>query len=562
MLKRISLCCMLLSAFVVPLSAQALLTPGEASGYSRYTQHDEILQFLSAISARAKTVQVQEIGKTRAVEEYPAQSLLLCVITAEGASRPQQLDRSKPTILITASQHGSEQSAKEAALLIIRDLALGDLKPLLARANFLIVPQANPWGNRFDRRVNELDLDMNRDHIKMESEEVQAIHRVFRAWMPEVTLDVHEQGYKYYRISMGCVSNLNVDPYIEEFSRRVILAAVEEALARDKITFHEYTVTSENMPNDASGADFTDEELARWPQIMRHSTSDINDGRNSLGLYQTFSFIQEAASRYDLQTLAERTRWQTCSIRAFLQTVTDHGPEIASRVRTLRRELLDQSRSYNPANQIHLKMEYRRDPAQPELNMKEFQKNDASVAGTMRVDKKAGEMLLESEIEPWSLPGKQKVVSRVEKDWFPLVAATHSVTRPLGYVIPAKHLDVVETLRLHDVEIMTFTCDFQMEVEGYLAQKVVPSKYDYVPPDTLQAKAQALSILCKKGDFYIPCSQPAANLLPCLLEPESDYGMIRYWKYHLVPGPGEFFAFYRVTGEQSPPVIPYQRWMR
>ncbi|GAI26745.1 unnamed protein product, partial [marine sediment metagenome] len=31
-------------------------------------------------------------------------------------------------------------------------------------------------------------------------------------------------------------------------------------------------------------------------------------------------------------------------------------------------------------------------------------------------------------------------------NWFPDVEPTLSVPRPLGYIIPAKHLDVVETL--------------------------------------------------------------------------------------------------------------------
>ncbi|HOC24344.1 MAG TPA: DUF2817 domain-containing protein [bacterium] len=263
MLRRMLICSLLLFACLLPAGAQSLLTPGEINGYSRYTQHDEVVRFLSALSAHSRTLQVREVGRTRPVEGFSAKSLLLCILTAEGVSRPEQLDRSKPTLFITAAKHGSEQSAKEAALLILRDFAVGELKPLLERVNLLIMPMVNPWGNYFDRRVNEIGLDMNRDHIKMESEGVQAIHRVFRAWMPEVTLDVHEQGDKYYRISMGCVSNLNVDPAIEAYSRRVILNSVGEALARDKITFHEYIVTSENMPSDASGADFSDEELAR-----------------------------------------------------------------------------------------------------------------------------------------------------------------------------------------------------------------------------------------------------------------------------------------------------------
>ena len=44
--------------------------------------------------------------------------------TAGGTVDPALvLDRSKPTLFITAAKHGSEQSAKEAALLILRDFA-------------------------------------------------------------------------------------------------------------------------------------------------------------------------------------------------------------------------------------------------------------------------------------------------------------------------------------------------------------------------------------------------------------------------------------------------------
>ncbi len=559
MLKSLLCGCWILVILVSAVLPQIIPTPGERNRYTAYTRHGEVVQYISELAHQSTALRVQEIGATHAVDGYPAKSLLLCILTQEGVTRPDQLDRSKPTLLITASQHGSEQSAKEAALIILRDLAIGDLRPLLARMNILMIPQANPWGNQHDRRVNELGSDMNRDHIKIETKGVQAIHRVFRAWMPEVTLDVHERGDNYYRVAMGCVSNANIDASIQSFSRGTTLAEVEKALARDKITFQEYTVTSENMPSDASGADFSDEELARWPQITRYSTSDLNDSRNSLGIYQTYSFIQEGASRHDLQTLADRTWYQSRAMRAFLQSVAAHGAEMRTQVRTLRQKLLDQAATYAPDHLVHLKMAYRPDPAQPELRMLAFQKRDTAVAGVLKVDKKAGEKVLESELEPIP-PAQRNVVTRIEKNWYPLVVPTRSVARPLGYVIPASHQDIIATLRMHGVQIMMFVRDCRMKVEGYLTEKVIPSKYDYVAPDTLTTTAQMLDILCKKGDFYISCSQPAALLLPCLLEPESDYGLIRYWKYQIVPEAGEYFCFYRNVSEQNLPLVPYCDW--
>jgi len=560
MVKQSVLGVFVLCLFIRSTPAQSLQTPGEACGYSRYTQHNDIDQFLSALLHQSRNVVVQEAGKTKAVENMPATGLPLCILNAERAQHPEQFDRRKPTIFIIASQHGNEQSAKEAALVLIRDLAMGDLQWMLNRANFLIMPQANPYGNWFDQRSNEIELDMNRDHVKLETEGAQAIHRVFRTWMPEVTLDVHERGDNYYQIAQGCVSNLNVSPEIQDYSRTVILTSVKNALAKEKIPFHEYTVTSENMPGDASGADFSAADLSGRPTITRYSTSDLNDCRNSLGIFQTFSFIQEASSRHDVQTLARRTDRQVRAIRAFLQTVVEHGQEIKTKVADRRRPVLDQPELVSPSEQIHLKMEYRRDDQQSELSVMAFQPTDSPVVGVLKVDKRAGDVVVETEMQPAAMPAKQKVISTIEKNWFPLVVSTCSVTRPLGYIIPDGHPDVIATLRLHGIAVHTFTQDFKMQVEGYLVKKIVPAKYDFLAPETLAVERQIFPILCKKGDFFIFGRQPAGNLVACLLEPESDYGLIRYWRYHLVPQAEEYFAFFRVVIEQNPPLVQFKDW--
>jgi hypothetical protein len=49
--------------------------------------------------------------------------------------------------------------------------------------------------------------------------------------------------------------------------------------------------------------------------MKRYSTTDLNDGRNSPGIYETFSFVREVASKYDIETLEVRTRYQYYGIR-------------------------------------------------------------------------------------------------------------------------------------------------------------------------------------------------------------------------------------------------------
>jgi hypothetical protein len=557
-------CAIVILIFCVTWSGSAgtIKTPAEENNYSRFTQYEDITRFLSMIAALSPNISIQVVGKTSAVNNYPAKDILLCILTEEGISAPAGLNRKKPTLFITASQHGNEQSAKEAALEFIRDLAGGELKPLLAELNFLIIPQANPYGNFYDQRENELGLDMNRDHIKLESQGVQAIHQVFRRWMPEVTLDVHERGDNYYRLALGCVSNINIAPCLQEFSRQQILAGVAKKLEIEGVTFHEYLVSEERGLNTAAGADLRPEDTAGREMILRYSTSDINDTRNSLGIYQTLSFIQEGASPHDLGTLGERTHWQYVGLKAISEVVATYHTDVLKLVTGQRQNLVTEAKTYSETMNVHLKMEYARADSQPTLTIKEFKHTDSLVTGIMKVNRQAGDALLETDIAPYPYSADQQIVTSVIGNWFPRVVPTLSIARPLGYIIPASHADVIETLLRLGIEVSLINQDCNADVEGFEVSNIIPSKYDYLPPDKMDMVCKKMKLLLKKGDFYIVCAQPAANLIPSLLEPQSDYGIIRYWKFRLVPERGSFFAFYRITMPQKLFLISYQPWSR
>jgi hypothetical protein len=541
-------------------SASILKTPAEEVNFTAYSQNEEIACFLSALVLQSPEAAVQVVGRSKEVEGYPAKDIFLCIITEERAFDPRTLNRGKPTLLLTAAQHGGEQSAKEAALWLIRDLALGDLKPLLKKMNFLIIPQTNPYGNYFDRRRNEIDLDMNRDHIKLEAEGVQAIHRVFTAWMPEVTLDAHEKGDDYYRISIGCVSNLNIHQSLQDFSRNTLLTQVEKSLAKRRLAFHEYLVEEEMGVNTASGAELRPDETAGREMMMRYSTTDINDGRNSLGIFETLSFIQECASRGDLLTLGERTTWQYYGMRYFAEAVADRGAEVVRLVRGLREALQTRAKAYSENDLVHLKMEFARDEKNPTLTIKEFKDSESSILGLLKTDKKAGESVTDADLAPYPFPPKQKVITRIIKNWFPGVVPKLSVRRPLAYVIPSAHQQVVETLLRLGVKVEMFVRDWPLEVEAYEVVDVLPAKYDYLAPEKIEIIKKSLTTIIKKGDFYVASAQPAANLVSLLLEPQSDFGLIRYRKYNLVPEKGAIFSFFRLTKTGGLPLLCYKDW--
>jgi len=106
--------------------------------------------------------------------------------------------------------------------------------------------------------------------------------------------------------------------------------------------------------------------------------------------------------------LAYRTGWQYQGIRAFTESAARHAAEILLLVRGLRAKFLENARSFDERDVVHLDMDYARDPAQPTLTIKTFQRPAPAagagsgaprVLGTLR-RKKAGDALTAVDIIP------------------------------------------------------------------------------------------------------------------------------------------------------------------
>lgn len=542
------------------LYAENIKTPAELSNYTQYSQHHEISVFISLLARVSPELRVKNYGPSFPDENYSPKDLYLCILTEEGIENPDSLNRNKTTVYIVAAKHGNEQSAKEAALRLIRDLAIGELKPLLSKLNFLILPTANPYGNYFDMRRNAQDLDLNRDHVKLEAPETKAIAHIFRQWMPEVTLDVHEKGDDYYRVNIGCVSNANISAVLQEFSRNKLFPEIEQNLKKKNLTFHEYLLSQQMGIDSSAGVTYNPEDTRGRQRMMRYSTSDLNDGRNGPGIYETLSFIQEGASRHDLETLKERTEWQYYGIRYFSESVANHSQEINDLVRGLRQELLGKAKEYSESDMVHLRMRYARDKNQPNLIYKRFEPSIQEIRGIMRVDKKAGDPVYRKDIALPPPSAREGYTEETETNWFPLVEPFISVPRSLGYIIPGNRTDVINTLLDHSFKVSYLREDTLVNVEAYQVIDITPAEYDYLPPQKIDLEKKNMEILIKRGDFYISCGQEGANLIPCLLEPQSQYGLIRYWTYDLVPRKGDIFPFFRVIKKINLPLVPFKEW--
>ncbi|WP_328907013.1 M14 family metallocarboxypeptidase [Streptomyces sp. NBC_00234] len=156
----------------------------ETSDGARWTGQPEEQEFLSAVDRASDRVAIERIGTTK--QGRPLQLVRI------GAPRP-----AAHTMLLICSQHGNEPSGREACLSTVRDLAFARdraTSTFLSRTNVLVLPTANPDGRAANTRGNADGVDINRDHIALQTAEGRAMAGVIRDQRPDVIYDLHEYG--------------------------------------------------------------------------------------------------------------------------------------------------------------------------------------------------------------------------------------------------------------------------------------------------------------------------------------------------------------------------------
>ena len=191
------------------LGAQAaappdLRTVAEQSNYARTGRYDEVQRLCAAFAqAWPKQVRCVEFGRTP--EGRP---MLMLVASADGTlTAAAAKAKGRPVVLAQGGIHAGEIDGKDAGFLALRELLEGRASPgVLGRVTLVFVPVFNVDGHervsRTNRpnqagpeevgwRVTSQNLNLNRDYVKADAPEMQAMLRLLNEWDPIVYADLH-----------------------------------------------------------------------------------------------------------------------------------------------------------------------------------------------------------------------------------------------------------------------------------------------------------------------------------------------------------------------------------
>jgi hypothetical protein len=173
------------------------ITPSETTGLTATPNYEETLAFLRRMDKASALMRIEMFGTTP-----QGRPMAAVILTKDGA----KLQDAKPVFLVQAGIHSGEIDGKDAMLMLIRDMLFRGKDSLLDKVNVVFIPALNadgherstPHGRPNQRGPKEMgwrntaqNLNLNRDFMKAEAPEMQALLGLINKYDPDFYIDLH-----------------------------------------------------------------------------------------------------------------------------------------------------------------------------------------------------------------------------------------------------------------------------------------------------------------------------------------------------------------------------------
>jgi len=508
------LLCFLCLVSLPVLAQNKPLTRAETTDYRETSLYTDVMQFIGALQPTTPHLRVETLGQSAEGRDIP-----LLIIGNPVPANPSDLRRDgRAVIYIQANIHAGEVEGKEAVLMLIRDL-LREAKPrFLDQFVLLVAPIFNADGNdkldednRGDNgpkeagiRYNGMNLDLNRDGMKLESPEVRALmDRVILKWDPLVLVDCHTTNGSYHDEPVTYLwgMNPNGDLPIIEFMRSQMMPDIDKQLEK------KYNVLSIPYGNYV---DWSKPE-AGWG----HTSVEPRYIWNYWGLRNRFAILLENYSHADFKTRVNGNYY-------FLQSVLEYCETHHKTLRTMAAQADRRTvqRGLNPAETDSFAIAMKEVKLGKDITIQGYGHEKIPNARGYRRYKKTDE--------------KKVYKTPLFHHW----AKKAQVRFPYGYLIPLHDKAIIENLKMHGLLVERLAAETTLLVEAFKITKVTPTdpynrgarSYQGHYLNAVKGKTVMVEKTFDEGTYFVSTAQPLGNLAAYLLEPQSNDGLL-VWNF-------------------------------
>jgi dipeptidyl-peptidase 4 len=422
--------------------------------------------------------------------------LTLVTVSRDPVLDPRDALRSGKTIVLIAnSPHGGETAGKEASQLIARELVAGELRHLLDDVIVLFIPLLNPDGGEVRRRTNEEGFDLNRDYLKLESQEIRAlVTRVMNEWTPDIHVDTHHGGSVPYTLTWQGTLNPAVDAELRAYPYRRIFPRLREALRAEDYDGFDYAGPRTIDGVEAWGSTSVEPRKHHvYAGLVNSIAILLETPANTRRLRRQGTVLEEVP---DHERYFHQVRGQVLAKRTILQVAAERRGEIRALTTAARVRAIRNGATYSEDDRVIL--EYR------------------------LVSRGDDRVWVRDDDAPL---GYRAETRPIFLDYEPV----RTTSRPLGYVLPPAMARVLPVLLDHGIVVHRFTRPVDLELEVYDATEVRHDTYfqgHYLKSVAVRKATDTVQV--PAGAYYISTAQSRGNLIAYLMEPETDDNLITW----------------------------------
>jgi hypothetical protein len=507
------------------------LTIPEKTKYERTASTTEILEFIDMLKWNSDKVFAINIFTTTLRRNCPA-----VVLAGPRITSPEEAVKSGKTVVyLQGNIHPYEPEAKEALLMLTREILFGKMKRLLDNLIIIVCPDFNVDGNDtlslndgtphfVGNGNNAQNLNLNRDAIKLETIEVNGLYRtIFNRWDPILFYDGHMMGRVQHGYAIGyatcTVPAAHPGPRGYVFDK--LFPAVREATRKD---FGLEVFTHGDIDNKWPPTTWS-HDAALW-------TNEAKFVANAYGLRNRMAILAETPGH---ESFERRIYAHYALIAEILEYTAAHGNEMQEICRAADREVVEAVKAKAESGELKNWVAGRYE-SWGKIDILAYQKRNVSelIPGTSVRAKIAPHMLEAPEL-----------VRGVENLTKPV--GTAEATVPRGYLIPAELDYVAEKLRTHNVRVEVLTKPIKVTGEEFVIDKIGQVRgggYAMIKLEGGFAKSPLKEF--PAGTFRVDMAQPTANVAFYCLEPQAADGFV---------GWGVLDGYFKTAGSDKKSVV-------
>lgn len=466
-----------------------LLTPYEKGNKNQSTTYEDCISFYQLLAANSDKIEMRTMGLTDSGKP------LHIIIFSENNNFT--FNQNKAVLLINNGIHPGEPDGIDATMMLMRDLSNAKIKVpkntivvaipvynidgMLNRNSFSRANQNGPEAYGF--RGNGRNYDLNRDFIKSDTRNSRSFQELFHTVHPDVFLDNHVSNGADYQYTFTCIATQHerLGEKLGNFFKNEMYPEMVNDMQKKKIDVIPY-VNIHGAKPDLGYEQFTD--------TPRYATGYTT-------LFNTLGFVPET---HMLKPYKDRVK-TTYEFMVTAINYTDTNWEKIKQIRKANLEDFKAGKQY-PLSWVidSTKVSY--------MDFKGY----------------------EGAYKPSEISGKDRLFYDRDKPFTKKIPfygnykPTKFVTIPKYYVVPQSQWQIIELLKLNNIEMIQISQNETIEVEIYKIDTYQTSKNAYEGHyghynTTVTKNVEKIEF--RAGDYKISTNQLGVKYILETLEPEA-----------------------------------------